>query len=775
MPVQILCPNPECGASYSVDDENLGRLDRCERCGTKFPLVPPTRGDDPPSQSPETDLEEAPSPAEPELPSPFGHYQILRTLGRGGMGAVYLALDTKLERRVALKVPHRAFAQDPGMRERFLREARAAARFHHPNFCPIHEIGEINGLPYLTMAYIEGGTLASQLERGQPWDQRRAAEVVRVLAMALAKAHREGIVHRDLKPSNIMVDDQGGLVIMDFGLARRFEAADPSLTAAGAVLGTPGYMPPEQAEGHSAKVGPRSDVYSLGVILYELISGRRPFEGSVARVLAMILTAEPATPSTHHPEVHPVLESICLRAMAREVEDRYPSMDEFAGALDGFLKAPSEPSPVVPPEPEPSGVGIAHRCPDAAPRSVGGAHPAKGSPPGPSEAEGSPPGRSWIVVVASTFVAALVVLGVIIYVATDKGQIRIDIKDADAVVKIDNGQEVRIEGLGEPITLRTGDHELSVKRGDGEFETRKFTIRRGDNPALSVEFKPKKSAPASIVEAPATNAAPPPPIPEKTAVKPDDTLITNTIGIKLRRIPAGTFFLGSRDGDAQAYGDEKPGHDVRLGAFYLGETEVTQGQYRAVTGESPSHFKGSDDLPVEQVSWLDAVRFCNALSQREGLSPYYRIEGDAVSVPDWKGSGYRLPTEAEWEYACRAGPGGVGAFCFGDDAGQLGRYAWYDSNSDGNTHPVGQKLANAFGLFDMHGNVWEWCWDGYADYDANPAVDPVGPLWAAFRVIRGGGWSRDPRFCRSADRSRYAPVIRSIILGFRVARVRSGP
>ena len=188
------------------------------------------------------------------------------------MGAVYLALDTKLERRVALKVPHREFAQNPEIRERFLREARAAARFHHPNFCPIYEAGEIDGLPYLTMAYIEGGTLASKIERGQPWEPRKAAEVVRQLAVALAEAHRQGIIHRDLKPANIMIDARGGLVLMDFGLARQFESDDPTLTATGAVLGTPSYMPPEQAEGHPGKVGPRSDVYSLGVILYELIS-----------------------------------------------------------------------------------------------------------------------------------------------------------------------------------------------------------------------------------------------------------------------------------------------------------------------------------------------------------------------------------------------------------------------------------------------------------------------------------------------------------------------
>ena len=200
-------------------------------------------------------------------------------------------------------------------------------------------------------------------------------------------------------------------------------------------------------------------------------------------------------PSSHRPDIDPALESICLKAMAKDLEDRYSSMDEFAGALDGFLTAPA---PDAIPQ-EPSRVGTAHRISRCGLRDrVPGAHPTKEAHrqghPGP---KGTPPGRSWWVALASVWAVALMVLGVIIYVATDKGQIRIDVKDPNAVVKIDNGQEVRIEGLGEPITLRAGEHELLVKRGDGEFETRKFVIRRGDNPALSVEFKPKDLFPPS--------------------------------------------------------------------------------------------------------------------------------------------------------------------------------------------------------------------------------------------------------------------------------------
>jgi formylglycine-generating enzyme required for sulfatase activity len=212
--------------------------------------------------------------------------------------------------------------------------------------------------------------------------------------------------------------------------------------------------------------------------------------------------------------------------------------------------------------------------------------------------------------------------------------------------------------------------------------------------------------------------------------------------------------------------------------FYLGATEVTQGQYRAVTGANPSGSKESDDLPVETVTWFDAVEFCNALSAKERLKPYYRIDGigdnRTVTIPAPNGEGYRLPTEAEWEYACRAGS--TTKYSFGDDAAGLGEYAWHDGNSGKNTHPVGQKRPNAWALYDMPGNVFEWCWDGYGAnyYGQSPGTDPVGPSQAAVRVLRGGGWVSSPRYCRTADRYRHTSGFRSSYLGFRLARVQSG-
>ena len=249
--------------------------------------------------------------------------------------------------------------------------------------------------------------------------------------------------------------------------------------------------------------------------------------------------------------------------------------------------------------------------------------------------------------------------------------------------------------------------------------------------------------------------------------------ITNSIGMKLVLIPAGEFVMGSPDSDPVAERDEKPQHPVRISRpFYLGVNEVTQGEFRAVMGTNPSHFGESDDLPVEQVSWLAAVRFCIKLSERENRAPFYRVDGTAVTVVG--GGGYRLPTEAEWEYACRAGS--TTRFPFGEDAGTLGEYAWYRRNSEGKTHPVGRKLPNAWGLHDMVGNVLEWCDDWYGEmyYASSPRSDPSGPPSASNRVDRGGSFTSIPRYCRSADRAGFAPGHRNDYLGLRLVLVPSG-
>lgn len=271
-------------------------------------------------------------------------------------------------------------------------------------------------------------------------------------------------------------------------------------------------------------------------------------------------------------------------------------------------------------------------------------------------------------------------------------------------------------------------------------------------------------------------------------------VLINSIGMKLVPIPAGEFVMGSPDGEENTGNDEHPQHRVQITRpIYLGVYEVTQSQYKTVMGVNPSWFspsgRGKDEVaglstnghPVERVSWLDAVTFCNRLSEREGRKPFYEIDGERVRVPDWNGRGYRLPTEAEWEYACRGGT--HTRYALGEDETSLGEYAWFSWNSGGptgpdtrRTHPVGEKRPNRFGLFDMQGNVLELCWDGYEKgyYGAAPLSDPHGPDGTSERVNRGGSWLDPPWDCRPANRSWIGPDHRSDSVGFRVAAGQPG-
>jgi class 3 adenylate cyclase/predicted Ser/Thr protein kinase len=272
------------------------------------------------------------------LPEQIGRYRVLGLLGRGGMGVVYLAEDTQLQRQVALKVPSFAADENPAVLERFYREARTAARLQHPNICPVFDVDEVDGTHYLTMAFIEGDTLAKQVPAYAAKPPREAAALVRILALALDEAHRSGIIHRDLKPSNIMMNRRGEPIVMDFGLAREIRHASADLSQPGMVVGTPAYMAPEQARGDVTAIGPGCDVYSLGVVLYQLLIGRVPFEGTTLDVIAKHLRDQPPPPSSLRPGLDGGIEAICLKAMAKEPSQRFLGMTEFAQALAGYIE-----------------------------------------------------------------------------------------------------------------------------------------------------------------------------------------------------------------------------------------------------------------------------------------------------------------------------------------------------------------------------------------------------------------------------------------------------
>ncbi len=271
------------------------------------------------------------------LPSRFGDYELLQEIGRGGMGVVFRARQISLNREVAVKMILRGQMATAADRDRFRAEAEASARLEHPGIVPVYEVGEYEGRPYFTMKYIRGATLAQRLAEG-PLPQREAAAVLAAVARAVDFAHKRGVLHRDLKPSNILLDEQGEPHVSDFGLAKQITEGE-SLTRTGAVLGTPAYMAPEQAAGARGQVGPASDVYSLGVILYSMLTGRPPFQAAnPVDVLLMVLEADPVPPRMLNPKADRDLEMISLRCLQKPIDLRYPTASALAKDLEAYLK-----------------------------------------------------------------------------------------------------------------------------------------------------------------------------------------------------------------------------------------------------------------------------------------------------------------------------------------------------------------------------------------------------------------------------------------------------
>jgi formylglycine-generating enzyme required for sulfatase activity/tRNA A-37 threonylcarbamoyl transferase component Bud32 len=689
-------------------------------------------------------------PRPPEPPAPFGRYRLLKKLGEGGMATVILAEDTLLKRRVALKFPH--FDQDTDGRviERFYREARVAAQLDHPNLCRVHDVGEVGGVHYLCMPFVEGTPLATHA--GKPWPPGKAIALVRRLAAALQELHARGLIHRDLKPANVMLRPDGSPVLMDFGLARGFGEIGTRLTAPGSVLGTPAYLAPEQANGDVTALGPATDVYGLGVILYELLTGKLPFMSpSVPALLAQVLTVPPRPPSQRRPGLDPALDLVCLKALAKDPARRYGSMAELAAALAAL---PAQPAVGPPPGPAVTCPGCGKRlklpagrragpvkCPGCRARVGVPADPPapapRVSPPtvasgpaGPAGRPGPARRRRRLLAVAAVPAAA----GLLALVA-----------------------------VGAVLLLKTGTPDAG----------RPGTAPSREPPAAAqAPFDAEKAKQLQRAWAGYLGR----PVEETLDLGGGEKLT-------LVLIPPGTFQAGSPPDEkernppprspAELGFDAELRHRVALSKpFYLGKFEVTQDQYQAVMGKgnNPSHFaltgqgKGSvrgeptGRFPVDSVSWEDAVKFCDALGAKVGRK-------------------VTLPTEAEWEYACRAGtvtPFHFGSGCDGTQANCPGTSPYGTDQKGpylGRTCPVGQYPANAWGLHDMHGNVCEWCRDWLGPYQGLGEADPERPERGPLndRVVRGGSWRGVPTTSRAAYRDSDRPSARDEEEGFRVA------
>jgi formylglycine-generating enzyme required for sulfatase activity/predicted Ser/Thr protein kinase len=693
MASNIQCPNPACETTLVVTDEIVGRRLRCSLCGFKLIISETENGF---LATARADSKESTLEPPAARPARLGRYEIREKLGSGAFGSVYRAYDTIHSREVALKIPRDELRETPTAIERFFREARAVSLLNHPNIIPAHDFGIEGGLRYFASAYVEGKTLARAIA-GRGLGHRLAARVAWEMADALQHAHDLGIVHRDVKPSNVIINRDGRAYLMDFGLARLAES-EGQLTQDGFILGTPSYLPHEQALGKSAEADAASDQYSLGATLYEMLAGHPPFAGPLDIVLFATIHQPPPSLRSQDRSIPPDLESVCLKALAKRPAERYANCQELAEDLDRWLtgvptlagrliEPPAPPAPLVEPEPSLSIEVLDESLVAIARPSVGGNRVGKR-------------------LLLTTF-------GIIVAVTL---------------------------GLWKHWSQKSSAPLPIVESGRALAPPRL--------PRLS-EAPDKSHLAGSVADSdlvrPRSDSAP--------GLLPRNSLALNKIGMAFVALPPGEFEMGAGWSDRSAFEAERPLHRVKISrGFYMGVMEVTQDQYFAITKEKPSPVKG-ERLPVVGVGWNEAVEFCRRLSELEDLI-------------------YRLPTEAEWEYACRAGNDAT--WSWGDDL-KLGRdYAWFDDNSQKTLQPVGLKKPNAFGLYDMHGNAWEWCLDfgqesdGYA-YQTGLQVDPINTVSGPNRLSRGGSFQHGLERARSGSRGcSYPPDTSFADFGFRV-------
>ena len=326
--IKVHCPHDDCRQGYHITTKKLGSKVLCKSCQRQIELSIETRenaGDTHPQSSGNTITTEL---------TEIGGFLIREQLGQGAFGVVHRGEDVRLERDLAIKLPHPAAIAKQDNAVRFLREAKAAAQLRHPNIVPVYAAGRENGQLYIVSAFIEGEPL-DDVARGEPVAIDRAITIVMQLAGALVYAHRNGIVHRDVKPANVMLDTDDQPQLMDFGLAR-LEGSREKITQEGHIMGTPAYMSPEQALGENDNIGPASDQYSLGVLLYELLTGQLPFKGYVAVVLTHVIKHEPPAVESLRDDIPLDLAVICRKAMSKSITDRYEDCDALAADLQRF-------------------------------------------------------------------------------------------------------------------------------------------------------------------------------------------------------------------------------------------------------------------------------------------------------------------------------------------------------------------------------------------------------------------------------------------------------
>ena len=590
----------------------------------------------------------------------IGPYELLRRLGGGAFGEVWLVrhLDLRVER--AMKIP-----TDPDYVKQLRLEGQIQFDLKHPHIVETLELDSWHTPPYFVMEYVEGQDLRKVLNARGKLPVPEALGILTQILDALSAAHAMGTLHRDLKPENILLTPDGRVKVADFGLGKVQAQVAQSLILSGSMVSSEGksvsgtfeYMSPEQRRGDPPD--PRDDLYAVGIVGCELLTGSRPTGAGIPSMFRRAGMGK-------------ALCEVFERALD-EREHRYGSARDWQAALSASAEAPDSRAD-QPRAGRPAGVDV----PSAKQQGAEPRNSAEGRKAPRSERE-------------------------TIMLACPSCGMRLNAPEGW------RGQLAKCPGCH--VRIRVSEH-------DEGFSLVPFGAAHGD--PLAAES-----------------------VGRSTEL---EIGLGDAKKMLLVRIPAGLFLMGDENGDV----NEKPMHRVSFSkAFHMAKFAVTQDQWGAVIGKNPSQFKGPSQ-PVDSVSWEDCQVFIRELSHRVGRT-------------------FSLPSEAEWEYACRAGT--AAKFCFGMDAHELGDYAWYDANSGGATHPVGQKKPNAWGLYDMHGNVWEWCADVWHDTYAGGPVD--GTPWVdggdqSGRVLRGGSWDALTTFCRCATRGRGSPRFDWSVNGFRI-------
>ena len=616
-----------------------------------------------------------------------GKYKIIKKLGQGGFGITYLAENTLLEGKVAIKefffkeycerdnATRHVTIPTSGNREiverfkqKFIKEAKTIFRLNHPNIVRIHDVFEENDTAYYVMEYIEGESLGDMVKRRGAIPEAEALGYVKDAASALVYIHSKNINHLDIKPGNLMKrKEDGKVLVIDFGVAKQYDLATSQGTTTTPVGISHGYSPAEQYRKNGVQsFSPQSDVYALAATLFKLLTGSTPPE-------AMEIQDEglPVAELQAKQISRPVISAIAMAMKGRH--ERTQSVAEFMSNL----KSEDTQDTVVFPDATGTGRKRKETEEKAAKEKVKVERKRK-------ETEEKATKKK------ATFVVTIVVVAIV------------------------------------AIWLMIPSNKNKV-----EEELAKITEVSYSNGVYSNKNKVEEEL-AKITEASYSKGI----------------LTVNGIKYNMVRVEGCTFRMGATsEQDCDAYDIEEPVHSVTLSSYYIGKTEVTQALWKAVMGSNPSKFKG-ENLPVENVSWDDCQVFVRKLNSLTGQN-------------------FRLPTEAEWEFACRGGNNSLGYKYSGSD--NIDNVAWFDCNSGRKTHFVATKSPNELGIYDMSGNVWEWCSDWYDKYSSGAQANPKGPESGSCRVFRGGGWGSYAGYCRSSNRGYNTPTHRHDRLGLRLA------